>query len=87
MATFYFFFFKIWQLVTSFSSKYGDFRNFLEQKKCLSTIRIGFFFGRQNTKINWGEKKKPLQVVAFSLIFLFQLFCASHISFVQKFHA
>jgi hypothetical protein len=55
----------------------------------LSTIRTGFFFGRQNTKISREEKKKkkPLQVLAFSLIFLFPLFGASHISFVRKFHA
>jgi hypothetical protein len=73
MATCDFFKFKIWQFSLFFWNK----------KKCLSIMRIGFFFARQNTKISWGKKeKKLLQVLAFSLIFSFPLFCANHISFV-----
>ncbi len=55
MATFEFFFFKIWQLVSSFSSKYGNlwvlflqnmaiFAFFWNKKKYLSTIRTGCIF-------------------------------------------
>jgi hypothetical protein len=78
MATCDFFLFKIWLFRFFFGTK----------KKCLSIIRTGFFFARQNTKISREKKnKKTLQVLAFSLIFSFPLFCASHISFVREFHA
>jgi hypothetical protein len=87
MATFEFFLFKIWQLVTSFSSKYGDFRNFWNKKNAFLPFALGFFLVAKIRKLVGKKKKKTLQVLAFSLIFSFPLFCASHISFVRKFHA
>jgi hypothetical protein len=62
MATFEFFFFKIWQLVISFSSKYGDFRIFLEQffgtkKNTFLPFALGFFLVAKIRKLV-GKKKK-----------------------------
>jgi hypothetical protein len=62
------------------------FAVFWNKKKYLSTIHIGFFLVTKIRKLAGEKKKKTLQVLAFSLIFLFPFFCVSHISFVQKFH-